>query len=120
MPVLQTLKPIVSVERIVIKHSKTVEETYLVLGRYLRMLIFDPHYSKWFLGVPGLMLLLAGVLVVSSRLHEAGLGRLLILGGAFFIRGSGIDRSIAGILRTGPYWNTRSMSILRRRTVLLG
>ena len=119
IPVLQTLKPIVSVERIVIKHSKTVEETYLVLGRYLRMLIFDPHYSKWFLGVPGLMLLLAGVLVVSSRLYEAELATLLILGGAFFIRGFGIDRWIAGILSTGPYGYIRIFSIFSSGLVIL-
>jgi putative membrane protein len=119
IPVLQTLKPIVSVERIVIKHSKTVEETYLVLGRYLRMLVFDPRYSKWFLGVPGLMLLLAGVLVVSGRFYEAQLATLLILGGAFFIRGFGIDRWIAGILSTGPYGYIRIFSIFSSGLVVL-
>ncbi|MBI2648265.1 MAG: DUF373 family protein [Thaumarchaeota archaeon] len=37
IPVIQTMKPITSVVRIIVKHSRTVEETYLVLGRYLRM-----------------------------------------------------------------------------------
>ena len=83
------------------------------------MLIFDPHYSKWFLGVPGLMLLLAGVLVVSSRLYEAELATLLILGGAFFIRGFGIDRWIAGILSTGPYGYIRIFSIFSSGLVIL-
>ena len=35
----------------------------MVLGRYLRMLVFEPRYSKWAIGVPGLPLLFAGVLV---------------------------------------------------------
>ncbi len=95
IPVLQTLKPIVSVVRVAVKYSKTVEETYLVLGRYLRMLVFDPHYSKWFLGVPGLVLLFSGVLLVSGQIVAAQLATLLILGGAFFIRGFNFDRSIA-------------------------
>ena len=119
IPVLQTLKPIVSVDRLVIKHSKTVEETYLVLGRYLRMLVFDPHYSKWFLGVPGLMLLFAGVLVVFQYVIAAQLATLLILGGAFFIRGFNIDRSVAGILSTGPYGYIRLFSIFSSSLVVL-
>ena len=45
IPIVQSLKPIVSVERVTVKHSERVEETYEVLGRYLKMLIFDPHYS---------------------------------------------------------------------------
>jgi len=119
IPVLQALKPIVSVVRVAVKYSKTVEETYLVLGRYLRMLIFDPHYSKWTLGVPGLVLLLAGILVVSNRLYEAQLATLLILGGAFFVRGFNVDRSIAGILSQGPYGYIRLFSIFTSILVLL-
>ena len=64
IPVIQTIRPIVSVERIAVKHSQTVEETYLVLGRYLRMLVFDTRYSKWALGVPGFILILVGLLSV--------------------------------------------------------
>ena len=119
IPILQSLKPIVSVERVVVKYSKTVEETYLVLGRYLRMLIFDPRYSKWVLGVPGLLLLLAGVLVVSQRVFEAQLATLLILGGAFFIRGFNIDRSIAGILSQRPYGYIRLFSIFASILVII-
>ncbi|HUH99778.1 MAG TPA: DUF373 family protein, partial [Nitrososphaerales archaeon] len=35
IPIIQTLKPIVSVRRIVVKHSRSVEENYMVIGRYL-------------------------------------------------------------------------------------
>jgi putative membrane protein len=102
LPVIQSMKPIVSVERVTVKHSQTVEETYEVLGRYLRMLVFDPHYSRWSLGVPGLILLLAGILIVAGRVLEAELATLLILGGAFLIRGFNVDRTVAGLLHRGP------------------
>jgi len=102
IPVLQSLKPIVSVHRVTVKHSETVEETYLVLGRYLRMLIFDQRYSKWTLGVPGVILLLAGILVISGQVFEAELATLLILGGVFFIRGFNVDRTIANLVHRGP------------------
>ncbi len=53
IPILQNLKPIVSVRRVVVKHSQSVEENYMLLARYLRMLVFEPRYSKWTIGVPG-------------------------------------------------------------------
>src|ERR1700730_11879962 len=71
IPILQTLKPIVSVRRIVVKHSRSVEENYMVLGRYLRMLIFDPRYSKWVVGIPGVILLLVGLLALIGAGYEA-------------------------------------------------
>jgi putative membrane protein len=118
LPILQSLRPIVSVERVAVKYSKTVEETYLVLGRYLRMLVFDPRYSKWFLGIPGIMLLLAGILVVFNQAFAAELATLLILGLAFFIRGFNVDRSVASILSQRPAGYIRLFSIFTSALVI--
>jgi putative membrane protein len=112
IPIIQSLKPIVSVERIAVKHSQTVEETYQVLGRYLRMLIFDPHYSKYALGVPGLILVMVGILTAAGRGFEAALATLLILGGAFLIRGFSVDRTVAGLLQRGPTGYIRLFSMI--------
>jgi len=112
VPIIQSLKPIVSVQRVAVKHSESVEETYQVLGRYLRMLVFDPHYSRYALGVPGLILILAGILTVAGKVAEAGLAALLILGGAFLVRGFGIDRTVAGLLQRGPTGYIRFISMI--------
>ncbi len=119
IPILQSLKPIVSLQRVTVKHSETVEETYLVLGRYLRMLIFDPRYSKWTLGVPGMILLLAGILIISGQVFEAELATLLILGGVFFIRGFSVDRTITGLLHRGPTGYMRAFSTVTSVLVFL-
>jgi putative membrane protein len=119
IPILQSLKPIVSVVRIVVKHSRTVEESYLILGRYLRMLVFDPRYSRWAIGVPGLIFLFAGVLVLIGRAYEAGLAILLILGGTFFVRGFNLDRSVASMLGQRPYGYLRLFSGLASILILL-
>ncbi|MDG6913919.1 MAG: DUF373 family protein [Nitrososphaerota archaeon] len=112
MPIIQSQKPIVSVQRVTVKHSQTVEETYEVLGRYLRMLVFDPHYSKYALGVPGLILVLAGILIVVNRTFEAGIATLLIIGGAFLVRGFSIDRNVTGLLHRGPTGFLRFFSLV--------
>ena len=111
IPILQTLKPIVSVRRIVVKHSQSVEENYMVLARYLRMLVFEPRYSKWAIGVPGIILLLAGILVLAGAAYLATLAVLLILGGAFLVRGFNIDRFVAGLLSQRPYAYIRLFTI---------
>ncbi len=119
IPILQSLKPIVSVQRIAVKHSQTVEETYEVLGRYLRMLVFDPRYSRYFLGVPGLIFVLAGILIVAGRVFEAELATLLILGGAFLVRGFSIDRTVAGLLQRGPTGYIRLFSMMAAALVVV-
>jgi putative membrane protein len=107
IPIIQGIRPVVSIKRVVIKHSQSVEETYQILGRYLRMLIYDPRYSKWALGVPGLILLLSGFLIMIGRTIEAELATLLIIGGTFFVRGFGLDRVFSTYLRQGPYGYVR-------------
>ncbi len=119
VPVLQGLKPIVSVKRVAVKHSQSVEETYQVLGRYLRMLVFDSHYSRWSLGVPGLIFVIAGVLIISGLVFYAYLAILLILGGAFIIRGFNVDRTVASLLRRGPYGYIRLFSMGMSALVIL-
>jgi len=94
-PLLGSLVPIVSIKRIVIKHSASVEETYEVLGRYAKMLIYDPRYSKFFLGVPGALLLLY-ILVSVAGLNPSyyGYAIALVLGVSFLIRAFDIDKMI--------------------------
>jgi putative membrane protein len=111
IPILQTLKPIVSVKRIVVKHSRSVEENYIVLGRYLRMLVFEPRYSKWAIGVPGVILLFAGLLALAGAGYLATLSILIILGAAFLIRGFNIDRFVAGMLSQRPFGYIRLFTI---------
>jgi len=99
IPILQGVIPVVSVKRVVVKHSKSVEESYAVIGRYLRMVIFDPRYSKLFLGVPGIILLVLGLMSLLGLLREAGIVVLMILGGTLLLRGFDLDHVLSGITR---------------------
>ncbi|MDG6910445.1 MAG: DUF373 family protein [Nitrososphaerota archaeon] len=119
IPIIQSLTPIASVERVTVKHSQTVEETYEVLGRYLRMLVFDPHYSKYALGVPGLIFVLSGILILAGKSFEAGLATLLVLGGAFLIRGFNVDRTVTGLLQRGYTGYLRLFSMTAAALVIL-
>ena len=92
IPLVQDIISINSIQRIVIKHSGALEETYAVLGRYLKMLIFDQRYSKFALGIPGLLFLSWAFLALFNLLAQAITVTLAILGMAFVIRGFDLDR----------------------------
>ena len=93
IPVVQNVLPVISVQRIVMKVSRSVEYSYAVFGKYLKMIAYDSKYSKFFLGVPGILLLIGGVGVVLGRTTEIFAVLVSILGGAFLIRAFDIDRA---------------------------
>lgn len=92
IPIIQTVLPIISVQRVVMKVSRSVEYSYAVFGKYLKMLAYDPKYSKFFLGVPGILLLIGGVATVFGYTAEIFAVLVSILGGAFLIRAFDIDK----------------------------
>ncbi|MHB8545953.1 MAG: DUF373 family protein [Nitrosotalea sp.] len=93
IPIIQNVLPIVSVKRVVMRASRSVEYSYAVLGRYLKTIAFDSKYSKFFLGVPGMLLLIGGVATVLGLTREIFAVLVSILGGAFLIRAFDIDRA---------------------------
>jgi putative membrane protein len=102
VPVIQTMVPIISIQRIVIKHSRSVEYSYAVLGRYLKMLAYDPRYSKFFLGVPGALLVAMSLASFFGLTKEVLALVFSILGGAFIIRAFDIDKALSSLGRPTP------------------
>jgi len=97
LPMLMSMMPVISIRRVVIKHSGRVEESYAVLGRYVRMLITDPRYAKFSLGIPGLLFLAFGLLSIFNLLQLATQVVLIILGIALIFWGFGLDKYVTSI-----------------------
>lgn len=95
-PVISTLVPVVSIRKVIIKHSKSVEESYEVLGRYFRMLLFDKRYSRYALGIPGLIFVGFAIAYNFSQ-KLAPLILIALIGIIFTIRGFNVDREVASI-----------------------
>lgn len=96
VPIINPLVPVVSIRRVIIKHSKSVEESYVVLGRYFKMLLLDPRYAKYALGVPGVIFI--GLVIISVYYpKDAPLVLIGLVGAAFVIRGFDIDRRIESV-----------------------
>jgi putative membrane protein len=102
IPVIRTILPIISVQRVIIRHSRSVEYSYAILGRYIKMLVYDPRYSKFFLGVPGALLLVSGIATIFGLTREAVALVLSMLGIAFIIRAFDLDKAISSLGRPTP------------------
>jgi putative membrane protein len=119
VPVIQTMIPVISVQRIIIKHSRSVEYSYAVLGRYIKMLVYDPRYSKFFLGVPGALLVVSGLATILGLTREALALVMSILGGAFIIRAFDIDKSLGSLGRPTPTGFIRIFSVFAGVLIIL-
>lgn len=119
VPIIQTMIPVISVQRIIIKHSRSVEYSYAVLGRYIKMLVYDPRYSKFFLGVPGALLVVSGLATVLGLTREALALVMSILGGAFIIRAFDIDKSLGSLGRPTPTGFIRIFSVFAGLLIII-
>lgn len=112
IPIIQNVVPIVSVQRVVMKVSRSVEYSYAVFGKYLKMIAYDSKYSKFFLGVPGILLLIGGIGTISGYTQEIFAVLVSILGGAFLIRAFDVDRALSNWSRPTPAGLIRTFTMV--------
>ena len=92
LPIIKSRLRIDSTKIVFIKQAKELEKTYFVLLEKLR----DPHYTKIFLGIPALLILLFSV----ASLFGLGWQPVGIIIGTFLIlKGFGLDDFIMRIVK---------------------
>ncbi len=119
IPILQSLVPIISLRRVIIKHSASVEESYQVLGRYLKMLFFDSRYARYSLGIPGLIFI-GAVLISLVQPRAAPLVITVVIGLIFVIRGFDIDRRVESLGSLSAAGYLRLFATLASVLIILG
>ncbi len=101
LPIISSRIPISSIHHVVVKHSRSVEETYAILGRYLKMIWRERPYKLYFLGIPGIILIIVSILQLLNLTREGIIAGMVIIGGALIIKGFGIDDYVASLTH-GP------------------
>ncbi len=101
-PIIQSYAPIISVRRFAVKHSEALETSWFILSRYLKTLLNDPKYSKWTLGIPGIMMLMLTVFYALSFFYPtipfatyAGVVVFVVLGLVLVVKGFGVDKAVS-------------------------
>lgn len=101
IPIIQSRIPILSIKRVVVKHSEAIEESWALFSRYLRKLIEDPYYSRWFLGIPGVLFIALAILWFLNT-EYISIFLLVFFGLLFIIRGFRIDQKIQALIFPSP------------------
>ncbi len=119
IPVIQGKIPIISIQRIIVRQSRSVEYSYAILGRYIKLLFYDPRYSKFFLGLPGALFITSGLSILFGFSKVAFALGLSILGLAFVVRAFDIDKSISSLSKPTPSAFIRIFSYFAGTLIIL-
>lgn len=99
LPLVQSRVPVSSVRRIVVKHSESIEETAALFSRYVRMVMNNPRYSRVALGLPGLLILILGIMSFFGFVQYYLIAFVLVLSVSLLVKGFGIDRAAKDFYR---------------------
>jgi len=91
IPIIQSRLKIFGIKRVIVEQSRGVEETYALLARYIRKVFNEPRLARTFIGAPGVVLLVVGMLSLAGLGQFIGPAVLVVLGLIFVIRGYNID-----------------------------
>ncbi len=102
IPVISSIAKILSVERVVVEQLRGVEETYILLGRYLRKAIEERRFSRVMLGIPGILILSYVIISLTPMSVHAFSLTLAILGLILVLKGFGVTDSIVKMWKSAP------------------
>lgn len=93
-PVIKARLPLAGVKRVVVKQSRAIEESYIILGRYLKLLFTDPRFKRWFLGLGGLLVTSLTILGYFGSSREVNTAFWSLIGIAILLKGFDLDKRI--------------------------
>jgi len=100
LPLIESRVPVTSVRRIVIQHSKSIEESAALFSRYMKVLVENPRYSRMILGLPGVLLVVLGVLAFIPGGLKFAIPALGVIVGAFLVlRGFRLDKAAQNFIK---------------------
>jgi len=93
LPLVQSRVPVSSVRRITVRHSESIEETIWLFSRYLKMIFENPRYARTVLGLPGILLIVLGVMYMLNWIGYSWIAFLIVLGSFLVIKGFMLDKA---------------------------
>jgi putative membrane protein len=94
LPLIESRVPVSSVRRVVVRHSESIEETAALFTRYLKTVLENPRYARMAVGLPGLLLLILGILSILGLVHYYLMTLVIILGICMLVKGFSVDRLV--------------------------
>jgi putative membrane protein len=112
LPLVESRVPVSSVRRIVVKHSESIEETAQLFGKYMKMLVQNPKYSRIALGLPGTLMLIWIILALMQQpVFYYLITILLVISTFMLIKGFGVDRSAKGLYKWAKEYSPPALPV---------
>jgi putative membrane protein len=94
LPLVQSRVPVTSVRRVTVRHSESIEETMWIFSRYMKILFENPKYARMILGLPGLLLIVLGILTILNMASYSWIAFLVVLGSYLAVKGFMLDKAV--------------------------
>ncbi len=102
LPIVSSRIPVISVRRVVVQQSRSMEETFVLFTGYAKKLIEDEKYRKYSLGIPGLFMLLYTILDTLNLVQYIGLTLMGVLGLILVFKGFALDEKLNKLRTYSP------------------
>lgn len=102
LPIVESILPVLAVERVIVEQMRSVEETYVLLGRYLKKILEEKRFSRIFLGLPGAIILTYVLLSVTPYGNYAWPAATTVLGLYLVLKGFGFLDELGKWWRASP------------------
>ncbi len=102
IPIVQSYARIIGVRRVVVEQWRGIEETYILIGRYLKKALLEPRFSRLFVGIPGLIIISLVILKLIGYLDYAAVIAGILIGAAMIIRGFNLEEKIYDYWGSSP------------------
>lgn len=102
IPVIESIVPIFYVKTIVIEQARAVEQTYILMWRYVKKILSEPRLSRLVIGYPGFLLILIGLMSLFNLLQQALVVSMIFLGIIMIIKGFNIEDALIKTWKRNP------------------
>ncbi|AOL15654.1 hypothetical protein BFU36_01695 [Sulfolobus sp. A20] len=114
IPIIQSRLKILATQQVIVEQYRGVEETYALLSKYIKKALTEERYARIFLGVPGVILALAGILSALNLSVYIEPAVLIILGAAMVLKGLKIDEAIEN------WWENSTIMVISATISIVG
>ena len=103
LPVIQSRIPVISVRRVVVQQSRGIEESFVLVTRYLKKLFEEERYRKYSLGIPGTLALLYAILIkLGATVQEIWIWSTAIIGLILLVKAFSLDERVIKLYNSAP------------------
>ena len=112
IPIIQDIAPIISIKKVVVEQSRGLEQTYVLLHKFIKKVTEERRFARFALGVPGLILFIFSLFSLTGLISYSIPVLGIILGLYMIVKGYGVDEAVKSWWKTNPIAAATSLLVM--------